>query len=181
MVTLTTERLILRVHTAADLDACTALWADPEVVKFVGNKVSTREQSWARLQRYVGHWQLSGYGFFAVVDRFTAQYLGEVGMANFERDITPPVSAFETGWVLAAAAQGRGLASEALRAVLGWTDVAFPGQTTTCIIDVHHVASLRVAEKAGYRERLRTTYHGDPCVVLDRRTAPTAATAPTAP
>lgn len=170
MITLTTERLILRVHTAADLDACAALWGDPAVVKFVGNKVSTREQSWGRLQRYVGHWHLFGYGFFAVVDRATGQYVGEVGMSNFERDIMPPVGAFETGWVLAPAAQGRGLASEALRAVLGWTDMAFPNQTTTCIIDVNHVASLRVAEKAGYRERIRTTYHGDPCVLLDRPT-----------
>ena len=70
--------------------------------------------------------------------------------------------------MLLPAAQGRGLASEALRAVLGWTDATFPDQTTTCIIDVHHGASLRVAEKAGYRERIRTTYHGDPCVVLER-------------
>jgi RimJ/RimL family protein N-acetyltransferase len=168
MITLTTERLILRVHVASDLDACAALWGDPEVVKFVGKQVATREQAWARLQRYVGHWHLFGYGFFAVVDRVTGQYVGEVGIANFERDITPPVSAFETGWVLSPAAQGRGLASEALRAVLGWTDVTFPNQTTTCIINVDHVASLRVAEKAGYRERIRTTYHDDPCVLLDR-------------
>jgi RimJ/RimL family protein N-acetyltransferase len=168
MTTLTTDRLLLRVPAATDLAACAAMWADPDVVKFVGNQTFTREQSWARLLRYIGHWQVFGYGFFAVVDRATDRYIGEVGVASFERDIVPPVSAFETGWVLATSAQGRGLASEALAAVLAWTDATFPGQTTTCIINVDHVASLRVAAKAGYRERVTTTYHDDRVVVLDR-------------
>jgi len=168
MTTLTTDRLLLRVPVASDLDACAAMWADPEVVKFVGKQTFTREQSWARVLRYIGHWQALGYGFFAVVDRTTDRYIGEVGVANFEREIDPQVSAFETGWVLATSAHGRGLASEALAAVLAWTDVTFPKQTTTCIINVDHVASLRVAAKAGYRERVRTTYHDDPVVLLDR-------------
>src|SRR5664279_3377723 len=35
MITLTTERLILRIHAVTDLDACAAMWGDPEVVKFI--------------------------------------------------------------------------------------------------------------------------------------------------
>ena len=169
MITITTERLLLRMPQPSDLAECTAIWSDPVVIKFIGNTAATREQAWARLQRYVGHWHMFGYGFFAVIDRATRAYLGEVGVGNFERDITPPVNAFEAGWVLAAAAHGRGIASEALRAVLGFTDAKFPGQPTTCIIDVDHAASLRVAEKAGFRELFRTTYHDDACVVLERK------------
>jgi len=168
MTTLTTDRLLMRLPTAADLDAIAAMWSDPEVVRFIGGKAFTREQSWQRLLRYVGHWTLFGYGSFTVIDRATNQFLGDVGVQNFERDIDPPIGRFEAGWVLTSSAHGRGLASEALAAVLAWIETKFPGQTTSCIIDTDNAPSQRVAAKAGYRERTRTTYHDNPVIVLDR-------------
>jgi RimJ/RimL family protein N-acetyltransferase len=169
MTTLATDRLLLRPPTATDLDAIAAMWSDPEVVRFIGGgKPFSREQSRQRLLRYVGHWTLFGYGSFSVIDRVTGQFLGDVGVQNFERDIEPPLGPFEAGWVLASSAHGRGLASEALAAVLAWIETKFPGQTTSCIIDTDNAPSLRVAAKAGYRERVRTTYHDTPVVMLDR-------------
>jgi RimJ/RimL family protein N-acetyltransferase len=37
-----------------------------------------------------------------------------------------------------------------------------------CIIDPPNLASIRVAEKCGYRELARTTYKGGPALVLER-------------
>jgi RimJ/RimL family protein N-acetyltransferase len=163
-----TERLELRRPTLADFEASAAMWADPEVTRFIGNKPQTREQSWARLLRYVGHWELLGYGFLFAFERTSQRFVGEVGLANFERDMTPPVGAHEAGWVLAAWAHGQGFATEALRAILAWFDATFPGTPTRCIIDVANVGSQKVAAKLGYRELDRRTYHDEPMIVYQR-------------
>lgn len=165
---ITTERLELRRPTLADLDASAAMWADPAVTRFIGNKPQTREQSWARLLRYVGHWQLLDYGFLFAFERGTNRYAGEVGIGNFERDIAPPIGAFEAGWVLNTWVHGKGIATEAMRGILAWFDGAFPGQRTNCIIDLDNIASQRVAAKLGYRELDRRTYHDEPVVVYER-------------
>jgi RimJ/RimL family protein N-acetyltransferase len=165
---LETERLTLRGHTPDDLSECTALWADPEVVRYIGNATSTREQAWARVLRYVGHWSLFGFGFWCAVERATGRFVGELGLANFERDITPPIGALETGWVLASWAHGRGFATEGMRAVLGFADTQLPGEATDCVIDPPNLASIRVAHKLGYIERRRATYHDEPIIIFGR-------------
>src|SRR5687768_7547401 len=43
---LETERVILRAHQAGDFDAYAAMWADPEVTRFIGKRARTREESW---------------------------------------------------------------------------------------------------------------------------------------
>ena len=53
-----TERLILRAHRLEDFPALAAMWGDSAVSRFVGGKPATREECWARLLRYAGHWQL---------------------------------------------------------------------------------------------------------------------------
>jgi len=165
---LETERLTLRGHTADDLSACAALWSDPEVVRYIGNVTSTREQAWARLLRYVGHWELFGFGFWCVFERRTGRFVGEVGLANFERDISPPIDAVETGWVLASWAHGRGFATEGMRAVLAFADQKLPDKPTACLIDPPNQASIHVAHKLGYEERRQATYHGSPILVFGR-------------
>jgi RimJ/RimL family protein N-acetyltransferase len=166
--TIETERLLLRGHTVADFAALAEMWADPAVVRYIGNQPSTTEQSWARLLRYAGHWSLLGFGFWAIEERASGRFAGEIGLADFKREIDPPIGALETGWALAAWAHGRGFATEALRAVLAWADAKFPGRPTACVIEPDHAASRRVAEKCGYAEVGRTTYHGDPIVVFRR-------------
>ena len=52
---------------------------------------------------------------------------------------------------------------------LRWGEINYPGKPMTCIIDPDHPVSIRVAEKHGFRERVRTTYHGEPTIVFDRR------------
>ena len=51
----------------------------------------------AAFQCLVGHWTLADYGVFAVIERATGVYVGEVGIANFERDVVPAIGKFEMG------------------------------------------------------------------------------------
>ncbi|MFN8067112.1 MAG: GNAT family N-acetyltransferase [Vicinamibacterales bacterium] len=87
---LETERLILREHRLDDFDAFATMWGDPDVVRFVGGKPSTLDESWARFLRYVGHWQVLGFGFWAVELREESRYVGDVGFADAVDDRTVP-------------------------------------------------------------------------------------------
>jgi RimJ/RimL family protein N-acetyltransferase len=116
-----TERLILRPHAIADFDAVRRLWADPQVVRFISGTPSTTEDSWARLLRYIGHWTAFDVGYFVIADRNDGRYLGECGFMEFRREITPSLGgAAEVGWVLDPAAWGKGVAMEAMTAVIDW-------------------------------------------------------------
>lgn len=170
--TLETARLRLRPYRLDDFDAYAALWADPDVTRFVGGAPFPREEAWTRFLRQGGMWRFLGFGFFAVVDRDSGAYLGDAGVQDRRRDITPSLDgALEAGWALTPAAQGRGLATEAMRAVFGWTDATWPGRPVTCIIAPGHTVSLRVAAKLGFVERARADYGGRPVVLLERGTS----------
>jgi RimJ/RimL family protein N-acetyltransferase len=107
-----TERLILRGHRIEDFAACASIWSDPEVVHYIGGKPLTREDVWARLLRYAGHWQWMGFGMWAVEEKATGAFAGDLGFAEYKRDIEPPILGVpEIGWVLAPRAQGKGYAT----------------------------------------------------------------------
>jgi RimJ/RimL family protein N-acetyltransferase len=164
-----TERLVLRGHRIEDLDEAVALWSDPQVIRFIGGRPFSREEVWARLLRYIGHWSVMGYGFWALRERATGRFVGEVGIADFQRDMAVDFGgAPEAGWVLAPWSHGQGYATEAIAAMHGWAAAA-GHRRTVCIIDHDNAASLRVAAKAGYRELARTPYKGADIIVFERR------------
>jgi RimJ/RimL family protein N-acetyltransferase len=166
--TIETERLVLRPPVLADLPSSLSLWSDPEVVRFIGGVPATEEDVWGRLQRYVGHWHLLGFGMFVVCDK-AGNYLGEIGFLDARRGMEPKLDAPEVGWVLRPSAHGQGIASEAVRALLAWGEVNIPvAQSFMCIIDPGNAPSIRVAEKMGFREIARTTYKNSPTIVFRR-------------
>ena len=162
--TIETERLVLRGPTADDLEDALAMWSDPLVTRHIGGAVFNEEDVWSRIMKYLGHWQLLGFGTWIVRDRAGA-FVGEVGLFDYRRDITPRLEIPEVGWALLRSAQGRGYATEAVGRAMAWGRER--GFTTfTCMIDPENIASLRVASKCGFREIARTTYRGDRTVVL---------------
>jgi RimJ/RimL family protein N-acetyltransferase len=168
---LETPRLTLRGHRASDLEDVLALRSDPDVVRYVGGTLATRQEAWERLQRYVGHWALAGYGFWQIRERTTDRLVGEAGLAAFERGLALPFDgAPEAGWVLAAWSHGAGYATEAMTAILAWAAPIHP--RTVCIIHPDNAASLRVAARLGYREFGRDTYRGAPILAFERHAAP---------
>jgi len=165
-----TARLRLRRHEIADFDACAAMWGDMAIARFIGGRPYTREEVWARILRYVGHWALMGYGFWAIEEKSSGEFIGEMGLADFERDIDPPLGdGPEAGWALRAASHGKGYAEEALRAVLAWGDEHFAGQTITCLIDADNAASVKLAGKCGFRPLREVTYKGAAGMVFGRK------------
>src|ERR1039457_5470037 len=86
-----TERLKLRAHSMEDFRDCAEMWAHPDVVRYIGGRPFSGEEVWARLLRYVGHWQWMEFGFWAMEEKATGSFVGEVGFAEFKREMEPPI------------------------------------------------------------------------------------------
>src|SRR3546814_5787301 len=99
-VVLRTDRLILRPHILGDFEDSFDMWSDPTTTEFIGGHPSTREECWSRFLRYVGMWPILGFGYWAIMERDTQTFVGEIGCAEFKRDIVPPISLPESGWAI---------------------------------------------------------------------------------
>lgn len=146
---------------------------DPEVVRHLGGTPFSREDTWRRMLTGPGMWAMRGYGYWAVEDSATGNWLGQIGFADFKRDMAPSIEGLpEMGWIFDPPAQGRGYAGEAAAAALAWADAELRASEIVAIIDPDNARSIRVAEKAGFAEREEARYRGEAILLLRRRRAP---------
>ena len=122
-----------------------------------------------RLLRYGGLWSLLGYGFWAVREKQSGRFVGDVGFADFHREIEPPITGTpEAGWVLATWAHGRGFANEALGAALNWLDGNVPIARSVCLIAPENSASIRLAQRHGYESSITVSFAGEQSLLFSR-------------
>lgn len=123
--------------------------SDAETVRYLGDgTVADRTGAWRALAEILGHWELRGYGLWAVEDRSTGELLGRVGLYNPEG-----WPGLEVGWLIDRSRWGEGFAAEAGRVSL---EYAFREMNAPDVISVIHpanAASIRVAEKLGGRHQ----------------------------
>ena len=166
---LETARTRLRPHRYGDFQDMAAFWAEPAVVEYIMPGPLPRSEVWTRLLRYVGHWALLPYGYWVVEDKRSGAFLGEVGFADWKREIEPSVEGLpEIGWAIKTAAQGRGLATEVVAAALRWADRNIEAEESVALINPLHAASLKIARKAGFGEP-ETAAFRDSSILLLRR------------
>jgi RimJ/RimL family protein N-acetyltransferase len=164
-----TERLRLRPHQSDDFADCVAMWSDPGVVRYTIGEPSPPQRTWIRILAYRGHWALLGYGYWAVEEKTSGRYVGELGFADFKRDIVPSIDGMpELGWALAPQFHGKGYATEALRAAVAWGDSHLAQRRTVCIIHRDNHRSFRIAEKLGYKSIFTDTGSGQSNTILAR-------------
>ncbi len=167
-----TARLRLRAHRDADLPHMVAMWSDPGFVQFIGGRPFTPEETAARLARYRAMWPTHGHGFWAVEDRETGAFLGEMGLARFGRGLGPDFDDWpEAGWVLVPGTWGSGIATEGVAAVLGWADAKLDAQRIVCMIAEGHAVSRRVAERFGFTPWREADVGPARLTLLERRSA----------
>ena len=168
-VILETNRLILRPHGMDDFPDMVKLWTAPEVTQFIaGRRPQTEEEVWQRLLRYRGLWSLLGFGYFALADKASGHYVGEAGLADFHRDITPTMKGHaEAGWALLPQYWGNGIATEGLKTILGWYRAEPNPRPVSCIVDPDNLPSNRLAIKCGFRLKCVTEYKGFDCNMYD--------------
>lgn len=162
---LQSDRLVLRRPRLSDFDRLAAMWAQPSVVTHFGGKPFNREDSWSRLLRYVGHWEVLGYGMWTATLRGDDLHMGDVGFLHGERTGVPAFGCPEAGWSFHPEAQGQGLGSEAVACILAWADAqAASGADprfarTVAMINPANAASIAVARRCGYAIFGESRYH----------------------
>ncbi len=141
---LETDRLVLRGFTSDDLDAWAAIVADPDVARYIAPAPMTRDEAWRSIAVSLGHWQLRGYGTWAVELKSTHEMVGRVGMIHPEG-----WPGLEIGWTLGKAAWGRGYATEAAAASMRYAFLTQPVERLISNIDPENIASQAVAIRLG--------------------------------
>ena len=155
---LATSRLVLRGLTADDLDPCARMMADPEVTRYLGTgKPIDRAETWRQLALFIGHWELRGFGMWAVEERATGRFIGRIGC--YEPEGWP---GFELGYVLARDAWGQGLAREGAVAALTFAQQVLRRDPVISLIRPANRASIAVAGSLGGRRTGSVELFGAP-------------------
>lgn len=143
--------------------------ADPAVMRHLTGAPLEREDAWRRLLQGPGLWATLGYGYWSVERRCDGIYIGQLGFADFKRELEPSIEGLpEMGWLFAAQAHGRGYASEGVAAALDWADSVLRAPEIVAIIAPGNQPSIRLAERSGFERFEATHYKGDPTLVFRR-------------
>lgn len=146
---LRTERLELRLPEAADFRATLAIVGDAETGRFLGP--SGEAEHFLRFCRSAGSWLLYGYGTFVVRPRGSEEVIGNCGIFHSIRGLGEDFDdAPEAGWILRRDQVGKGLAHEAMAAVLAWFERTYGPRRMTCLIAPGNHPSIGLAAKLGF-------------------------------
>jgi RimJ/RimL family protein N-acetyltransferase len=161
-IQLETPRLILRQWRVNDFEPYAAICADADVMRYLGGgKALSRGEAWRHMAFMVGHWQLLGYGHFAVEEKETGTFVGRIGFLNPEG-----WPGFEIGWTLGRAAWGKGYATEGARRALEYAFDELDKDHVISLIHPQNTASIRVAERLGEKPEGTTEIMEVPVIVF---------------
>ncbi len=145
MIILETERLILRMFREDDSEAYARICADAEVMRYLGEgRALSVLEAWRQMAYIVGHWQLRGYGHWAVEEKSSGRLMGRIGFFN-------PAGwpGFELGWTLGREFWGKGYATEGARRAHKYAFEEMDRDHVISLIQPDNKASIKVAERLG--------------------------------
>jgi RimJ/RimL family protein N-acetyltransferase len=161
MITLGSDRLILRMFRESDIDAYAAMCGDPDVMRFLGDGYPlSRADAWRNMAVILGHWQLRGFGLWAVEERTTGILVGRVGCWCPEG-----WPGMEIGWALRREYWGRGYATEAAHSVMADAFFRMRLNRLISLIQPGNGPSIAVALRLGMRHEGSTEIMGHRALV----------------
>jgi RimJ/RimL family protein N-acetyltransferase len=137
---LETQRLILRQFRESDGPDLHEYYSDAAATQYTGGPNKTEEDTWRTLCAMLGHWQVRGYGPYAVEEKTSHKVLGPVG---FWYPMGWPEP--EIKWALAAPHWGKGFACEAAKAVQVAGKKYLPNISLISLIHPDNAASIKLA------------------------------------
>jgi RimJ/RimL family protein N-acetyltransferase len=171
IVTLTTDRLVLRPFAEDDLAALAALHAEESFWWFPLRRAMTVAETADFLDRIVtGNDDPARPVFHAVVVRSSGALAGWAGLSvpTFLPEILPAV---EVGWRLGAAYRGRGFATEAAAETLRWGFEELELEEIVSVYEPANLPSGRVMDRLGFGPGRPTIEPGRHLPILVRRLA----------
>lgn len=145
-----TDRLVLRRFVAADWAALARFYTDDTVMRHMlaGRGLppaEARERAKSNIHNFNDHWARRGHGVWAVEDRGTGRLLGQCGLRWI-----PEAEATELLYLFTKTVWGRGLATEAGRAVIVYAFAQTALDRLIAVTDPQNTASQRVLGKLGF-------------------------------
>jgi RimJ/RimL family protein N-acetyltransferase len=140
-----TERLILRLPNADDLEPWVAFSADPEVMRYLGG-VQGRAMAWRAACVMTGAWTVNGFSMFSVIEKSSGRWIGRLG--PWQPAEWPGT---EVGWGLVREAWGKGYAYEGATAAIDWAFAVLGWTEVIHVIEAANLPSRRLAERLGSR------------------------------
>lgn len=136
----------MRPIRASDLDALTAIWADPEVTRFLPSRgvPISRERTEKALVSFLKHWKKRGYGIWAIVKNTSLEMVGYCGLRYLDE-----LGEVEVLYGLTKAYWGRGIATQATNASISYGFNVANLDRVIALLLPDNQASRRVIEKAG--------------------------------
>ncbi len=158
MLELKTERLVLRAPVPEDAEALAPMYADPEVMRYVGDgRTLTRAETELSVRRMIERWEVDGFGLFTTVRRDDGVLMGRVGILVWNSETWEPTTRsqpsgpieVEVGYTLGRAFWGRGYATEAAGAARDYALNGLGAERLIALIIHGNTASENVARKLG--------------------------------
>ena len=147
-IILETERLLLREFDEGDAVPFYLMGSDPGVLRYLadpGGGLTGVDHALEVLRsRSIADYRTYGYGRWACVLKASGEVIGFAGLKYL-----PDVQEVDIGYRLLPAYWGRGLATEAARAVLDYGRTRLGVGRVIGLVDPANVASVRVLEKLG--------------------------------
>ena len=140
-----TPRLILRHLTLEDTEALAAIYADPIVMKFF-RSVRSLEETKQKIEKTIKCYKQYGLGTWATIHKPNNKLIGRCGLIPH---IINQRSELEIAYLLAKEYWGRGLATEAARAIRDYGFREVNCDRLVSLIDHDNIASQKVALKTG--------------------------------
>jgi len=162
MTILTTARLRLEPYDEAHLDGLNALNTDPEVMRFLGEPES-RERTLEVIALVQARWRELGYSWWTFVERDGGAIVGAGCLQNLRREAqagTDPDAPLELGWRLRRDRWGRGLATEAARAIGDFAFDTFKPDVLLAVCHPDNTASSGVMRRLGMRDEGLQRWYG---------------------
>ena len=163
MPELETARLHLRSFNDDDLDPFASLTADARFMRFSGRGGITREETAAILERIMVRTRADLPSQFALLDQATGRLIGYCG---FFLQVVDGIDELEIGYRVHPDFWGRGLATEAARAVRDHAFRDLKEERAISLIHPDNHPSRRVAEKNGMKVEKETTFKSFPTLVF---------------
>src|SRR5215204_7569399 len=141
---LETERMVLRRMEMADVDDLMDIFSDPVAMRYYpGTKSRQEAEEW--VLRVLRSYREHGFGLWVAVLEGSGEFAGQCGLTV---QVVEGKDEVEIGYLFLRKFWGRGLATEAARAVRDHGFALGYGRLVS-IIDPQNLASRRVAEKTG--------------------------------
>lgn len=170
--TIRTARLTLRAMRPEDFGRFADIWSQCDVRHHVCGRPLDESRAWGAFLRNAGHWQITGFGQWAVEPHGMRQMMGQAGFGLGRAGLGDDFDAYpEAAWVLHPDVQGQGLAVDAAQAAHDWFDRVVTGPLV-CKIAPEDEHSLEIAEKLGYVPLRNVALREATVQLLFRKTPP---------